>query len=998
MKRLYNFKALMAIAMMFLMTTAVFAQATQLSFQIRGTVTTSTFPLGSHPVGPAGDWTASQGTLFTDANEGSHPPTQVNPSTADLYAGPGNVDLADCLAAPAQEGSLRTNAGANLYTFQFTYTSVSELTLRFVAGITGSAANNRSIAQIRTGSSRNNLTVHTAATTTGTFINPQTALPEFLCTHGVVTISNLNVPAGTFIEITLQNANNNNIAQGNAMFVEAVVTPIPPPSGEPSLALDRIEVAEADLLPGETFTGVGPFTHMLRRTMTESPEVTIYAQTPDYVTITASHGLEGTPHSIASGDYFYIGMPDGVYTDTIVFRVTGTAGDVIGQTATYLVIFEKDTVNIAIANVVPANETAIPAAGNIVVTFNKDVFVLEDVDMDEIVTINGEAVTVTLAGRVLTIPYTVADWDNLGMDVVIMQHTLRDAVYWLNDEIALNFTQNMANPAITGATVGGANLQGATGLQTSFTVNLQFNRTDVVRNLEVPITLNGTAIPAENIVGTTIQLSGLSFATPYAINVPAGAFVVETNTTLVTQEAFAVNFTTAAFQVPLAGYRSITGGNFRAMRRIVTNDSTGVQEWARGPHAYSGDSIWFFRYAGDPLGFVPHAPNTGTENATVAGNGLFESMLSPVRFSGGAIAYDLPFDDGVHFLTSPTPQKIRMMHNGARQFIIRTGSTDITELALNMIHNTATQAAGTFAPTYISEIVISNNRLALVDNDPQADGVDFFTELGFYSTPVEIRGSGSIPANGGPFMLIAYDLSQTIPQGSFIRLTIEGGQNPEATNPLEASNQVLVEALFTPSPEFLEASYLITSVTQTNAAGAAIHENQNMPTEFIASVNFGSNSLVQRNRAVAITLNGAPIEEGDISHTFVTLADLAEATNYTLVMPAGAWISVADPSWVSPAQNIAFRTSGETSIRPDVPAIAAETVSIFPNPVSDVLYVTAENMQSIEIMDMLGRTVLQKATNNSRQSVDVSGLREGLYFIRITKTTGETVVMRFVKN
>jgi len=999
MKRFYNFKTLMAIAVMFFMATAVYAE-TRIAFHVHSPTDGANLhyarQLGSFAIGSdAAAWTVGQDSIFFNRNNPTdnfpaavgHQQPGVQASTnADFI----NSGLLDCIHRPGTQLTRRLSSATNLYTFKFGSTDVSALTLRFINNATTGAPQPRHVVRVRTGSDRANLTTLTLDTDFTLIGNPFTSMgplntaQTWTCNTGVVTIAGLSIPVGNYIEVVIAE-DAEGLVTGSAQLVQAIVTPMP--TGEPSLFIDRIVVAET-VLPEAEFRGAGPFTYLLQRTADESPNVSIYVQTPSYVTITVAQGLEGVEEPIAHGDYFYISIPVDIYTDTIVFRVTGTAGAVTGQTATYLVIFQKDTVNIA---VVPT-ETVIPAAGNLALTFNKDVFVIDGVEMDEIVEINGEAVAVTLVGRVLTIPYTLEDWDNFEMEVVILAGTLRDAVLEPNATITLNFEQNMANPAITGATVGGANLQGATGMQTSLAVNLVFDRTDVVRNLDVPIRLNTVTIPEESIVGTTIDISGLSFATTHTIEVPAGAFVVESNTALTTQAAFTVSFTTAAFQVPLAGYRSITGGNFRAMRRIEN------ARWARGEHAYSGDSIWFFRYD-ETIGFHPHPVNTGTEGFTQAGNGLFESMLSPVRFSGATPQpHYLPFDDNVDFMEA-NPQKIRMMHNGARRFIIRAGSSDITELALNMIHNTGTQAAGSFAATFISEIYISNDRLALVDNDPQADAVEFFERVTFTSAPVEIRGSGSIPANGGAFMLVA-NLNQTIPQGSFIRLTIDGGQNPTATNPGEPSNQVLVEALFTPSPAFLEASYLITSVTQTNAAGVVIQGNESMPTEFIASVNFGSNSLVQRNPDVDIRLNGAVIDADYISHTFISIAGLTQEADYTLAIPAGAWISVANPAWVSPAQTITFSTGDPASIvRPeDVPVIAAETVSIFPNPVSDILYVTAENMQTIEIMDMLGRTVLTRATNNSRESIDVSGLREGLYFIRITKTTGEIVVMRFVKN
>jgi len=69
---------------------------------------------------------------------------------------------------------------------------------------------------------------------------------------------------------------------------------------------------------------------------------------------------------------------------------------------------------------------------------------------------------------------------------------------------------------------------------------------------------------------------------------------------------------------------------------------------------------------------------------------------------------------------------------------------------------------------------------------------------------------------------------------------------------------------------------------------------------------------------------------------------------------------------------------------------------IFPNPVNNVLYIKAENLKQVEIIDMLGRSVIKKQANFER--IVVSNLREGLYFIRLTTTDNRVVIDRFVKN
>ena len=71
----------------------------------------------------------------------------------------------------------------------------------------------------------------------------------------------------------------------------------------------------------------------------------------------------------------------------------------------------------------------------------------------------------------------------------------------------------------------------------------------------------------------------------------------------------------------------------------------------------------------------------------------------------------------------------------------------------------------------------------------------------------------------------------------------------------------------------------------------------------------------------------------------------------------------------------------------------ALSMQVFPNPVTDgFFYVEADDMRQIEIIDMLGRTVMQKNVNSSRERVDVPNLREGLYVVRVTTTIGTTLV------
>jgi len=69
------------------------------------------------------------------------------------------------------------------------------------------------------------------------------------------------------------------------------------------------------------------------------------------------------------------------------------------------------------------------------------------------------------------------------------------------------------------------------------------------------------------------------------------------------------------------------------------------------------------------------------------------------------------------------------------------------------------------------------------------------------------------------------------------------------------------------------------------------------------------------------------------------------------------------------------------------------SLQVFPNPVTDgYFYIEADDMRQIEIIDMLGRTVIQKNVNSSRERIDIPNLREGLYVVRVTTATGRTLV------
>ena len=81
--------------------------------------------------------------------------------------------------------------------------------------------------------------------------------------------------------------------------------------------------------------------------------------------------------------------------------------------------------------------------------------------------------------------------------------------------------------------------------------------------------------------------------------------------------------------------------------------------------------------------------------------------------------------------------------------------------------------------------------------------------------------------------------------------------------------------------------------------------------------------------------------------------------------------------------------------------LAENNFNIYPNPVNDRLYIETQTLTqtlAIEVYDVYGR--IQNLSNSETQklgnSIDVSNLNSGVYFVKVVTEKGE-VVKRFVK-
>ena len=74
-------------------------------------------------------------------------------------------------------------------------------------------------------------------------------------------------------------------------------------------------------------------------------------------------------------------------------------------------------------------------------------------------------------------------------------------------------------------------------------------------------------------------------------------------------------------------------------------------------------------------------------------------------------------------------------------------------------------------------------------------------------------------------------------------------------------------------------------------------------------------------------------------------------------------------------------------------------LTVFPNPATNTLYVAHENKIAngkLELINQIGQVVMKQGFDGANTSIDISGIANGMYFIKVT--TGEQALYsKFIK-
>ncbi len=165
------------------------------------------------------------------------------------------------------------------------------------------------------------------------------------------------------------------------------------------------------------------------------------------------------------------------------------------------------------------------------------------------------------------------------------------------------------------------------------------------------------------------------------------------------------------------------------------------------------------------------------------------------------------------------------------------------------------------------------------------------------------------------------------------------------------------------------------------------------------SINFWARSYVT-NYGMERFKVGYSTTTNDVSaFTFIQTGNYVEVdsiwTEFTYSFPVGAkYIAlncVSQDAFILFLDDVTIQTGGGVGIN----EAASNKVSIYPNPVNDVLNVNAAGFDKVEIVNFLGQVVYSNQVTATDFQINTADLTAGVYFVRLSGDN--TVTKKFVK-
>jgi hypothetical protein len=159
-----------------------------------------------------------------------------------------------------------------------------------------------------------------------------------------------------------------------------------------------------------------------------------------------------------------------------------------------------------------------------------------------------------------------------------------------------------------------------------------------------------------------------------------------------------------------------------------------------------------------------------------------------------------------------------------------------------------------------------------------------------------------------------------------------------------------------------------------------------------------------------ITYSGSPLEGVAIEYADGTTATTDASGQYEFTVDYGATVTITPSLSDYTFTPASITLANITENKPNQNFVAtkmniAETdinslLQVYPNPTTGELLVTSYELRvtSVEVYDVLGQLLKSKIVNlKSKINIDISGLPDGIYVVKVHLSNGEVVVQRLVK-
>lgn len=151
--------------------------------------------------------------------------------------------------------------------------------------------------------------------------------------------------------------------------------------------------------------------------------------------------------------------------------------------------------------------------------------------------------------------------------------------------------------------------------------------------------------------------------------------------------------------------------------------------------------------------------------------------------------------------------------------------------------------------------------------------------------------------------------------------------------------------------------------------------------------------------ALTVLLSTGGASASDFTTTLLPLADVtdSEMAERTIDLSAYAGQNVR-VAFVHQSEDMFGLMLDEVTVTGNVTGIAENAtsqVSIFPNPATTVLNVNAQGYDNVQIINLLGQ-VVYSANAESNMQINVQGLTNGTYFVRMNGANGSNT-QKFIK-